>query len=310
LPSWVQTGEFKRGSHTASVNRYFLQNPQMVMGVASFNGTMYRSDGYTVKSDGRDLGQAIKEALCNALPKDLLATAPKEVKPKQPPKREIVVTLSATKAADQERVDGLKKIYVAAKQLLAAETNGGSIVDTSLRRSELNKACDDFTAKYGSINKPANIRLLNGSPEVPFLRALEEYNPTSATAKKAGLFNAQVVRSAASQDSELSVDDALLVCLDRMGKVDLSYIAQLCRTTEDWVIANLKGRIYRLPDGKDWVMADEYLSGNVRAKLREAKAAAAFNDSLQENVVALESVILLDLQGRHPSSSGSRLHPA
>ncbi len=227
LPFWIQTGEFKQSYRVANINRYYIENPQMIMDVQSFNGTMYRSDGYTVEPDDRDLGQAIKEALCSVLPKDLLSAVPDEVKPKEPPKREIVVTLSTSKPADRARVDGLKQIYLAAKQLLAAETNGGSIVDTSLRRSELNKAYDDFTARFGPINRPANIRLLYGSPKAPFLKALEEYNPTSATAKKADLFSTQMVRSAAPQNVELSVDDALLVCLDRMGKVDLSYIAQL-----------------------------------------------------------------------------------
>jgi hypothetical protein len=177
----------KQGRHrTANVNQYFLQNPQMVLGTPSFNGTMYRSDGYTVESDDRDLGQSIKEALCSVLPKDLLAAVPEEVKPEEQPQapREIVVTLSAPKPADEERVNGLKQIYIAAKELLTAETNGGSIVDTSLRRTELNKVYDSFTSKYGPINKPANIRLLSGTPEAPFLKALEIYNSTSATARK------------------------------------------------------------------------------------------------------------------------------
>ncbi len=310
LPAWIQTGEFKESYRIANVNQYFLENPQMVLGRPSFNGTMYRSDGYTVESDGRDLGQAIKDAFCAGLPKGLLNTVPEEVKPEEssPAKREIVVTLSASKPADQERVNGLRQIYLAAKQLLAAETNGGSIVVISLRRSELNKVYDNFTAKYGPINKPANIHLLSGTPEAPFLKALELYNPTSATAKKADLFTTQIVRSAALQTDELSVDDALLVCLDTKGKLDLDYIAKLCKTTTDWVIAHLKGRIYRLPAqrGKGWVMADEYLSGNVRVKLREAKAAAALDDSFQENVVALESVIPLDLKDgiRAPLGAG------
>lgn len=308
LPAWIQTGEFKESYRTANVNQYFLQNPQMVLGAPSFNGTMYRSDGYTVESDGRDLGQAIKESLCAVLPKGLLSTIPEEVKIEAMPQapREIVVTLSASKPADEERVNGLKQIYLAAKQLLAAETSGGSIVDTSVRRSELNKVYDSFTARYGPINKPANIRLLSGTPEAPFLKALELYNPTSATAKKADLFTTQIVRSATLQSDELSVDDALLVCLDNKGKLDLGYIAKLCKATTDWVIAHLKGRIYSLPDGKGWVMADEYLSGNVRVKLREAKAAAALDDSFQENVVALESVIPPDLKNgiRAPLGAG------
>ena len=146
----------------------------------------------------------------------------------------------------------------------------------------------------------------HGSYEAPFLKALEEYNPTSATAKKADLFSAPMVRSTAQVESP-SVDDALLVCLDSKGKVDLSFIARRSKTTEEAVAHQLAGRIFRLTSGKGWVMADEYLSGNVREKLREAKAVYVFDAKFQENVAALESAIPLDLkpsQIRAPMGAG------
>jgi N12 class adenine-specific DNA methylase len=305
LPDWVETEFFSQNYRQTSLNRYFLRNPQMILGTQNMEGTMYKSDGYTVSADGRILVEAMKSALRSVLTENLLA-AGEERTSAAPTEREIEITLSAPKPADQERIDGLKSIYLTAKKLLKAETGGASLVETSQLRHELNAVYDDFTAKHGAIHNAANIRLLNGSYEAPFLKALEEYNPTSATAKKADLFSAPLVRSTA-QVEQPSVDDALLVCLDSKGKVDISFIAGLSKTTQESVIQQLAGRIFRLPSGSEWVTADEYLSGNVREKLREAKAAAAFDSSFQENVAALESAIPLDLnptQIRAPMGAG------
>jgi N12 class adenine-specific DNA methylase len=310
LPVWVETGDFKVGYRSpVPVNTYYLQNPHMVMGTPSMNGTMYRSDGYTVEADGRDLGQAITEALRSVLPTDLFA-APDDSVPEVATdgKGKVFVTLSA--APSDRRMEGLIAIYTAAKELLAAETSGESIVDTSLLRRKLNDTYDAFTAEFGPVNKPANVRALGSSPEAPFLKALEEYDSPSATARKAGLFTEPMVRSLARQSDTLSVDDALLVCLDRAGRVDLPTIARLCTLPEAAVIEGLKGRIFRLSSGKGWVTADEYLSGNVRVKLCEAQAAAAFDDSYQENVAALEPVIPPDLTTGIRAPLGANWIPA
>ncbi|MDO9299936.1 MAG: hypothetical protein Q7T89_01070, partial [Anaerolineales bacterium] len=245
MPDWVETDFLSQNYRQTSINRYFMRNPQMILGVQGMDGTMYKSDGYTVHADDRILADLMKEMLRSVLPENLLNES-NEVVYEEHPSHEIEITLSAPKPVDQERIDGLKSIYLTAKKLLQAETRGASLVETSALRHELNIAYDDFTAKYGAINKTANIRLLSGSYEAPFLKALEEYNPTSATAKKADLFSTPLVRSTAQVESP-SVDDALLVCLDSKGKVDLSFIAGLSKTTEETVTQQLAGRIFRLP---------------------------------------------------------------
>jgi len=305
LPDWVETDFLSQNYRQTNINRYFMKHPHMILGVPSMDGTTYKSDGYTVSADGRVLGEAMKEMLRSALPENIL-NAGEVLLPSERIENEIAITLSAPNPNDLERTEGLKSIYLAAKKLLKAETKGASLVETSALRMELNNAYDEFTSKHGPINKAANIRLLNGSYEAPFLKALEEYNPTSATAKKADLFAAPLVRSTAQVESP-SVDDALLVCLDSKGKVDLSFIAHLSKTTEEVVTHQLADRIFRLPSGNEWVMADEYLSGNVREKLREAKAVSVFDAAFQENVAALESAIPLDLkpgQIRAPMGAG------
>ena len=156
-----------------------------------------------------------------------------------------------------------------------------------------------------STRQPTSV-LLNGSYEAPFLKALEEYNPTSATAKKADLFQSPLVRSTAQVESP-SVDDALLVCLDSKGKVDLSFIARLSKTTEEVVTQQLAGRIFRLPSGRDWVTADEYLVWQCARETARSKSCGCVRCSFQENVAALESAIPLDLnpsQIRAPMGAG------
>jgi N12 class adenine-specific DNA methylase len=295
LPDWVSTDFFSEDYRQTNLNRYYKLRPHMILGEQSMTGTMYKSDGYTVKSDGRDIHDAIRDALRSALPANILNETKDEIKPAKKTAGEIVVTLSTPDSADQERMDGLKAIYLTAKKLLKAETEGAPLLKTSQMRHELNKAYDEFTSKYGPINKPANLRLLNKSYEAPFLKALEEYNPASVTAKKTSIFSNPLVRSTAQTKSP-SVSDALLVCLNHKGKVDLAYIAQLCGRDQAAVIAELKDHIYHLPSSSAWVTADEYLSGNVREKLRAAKAAALLDDSFQQNVAALESALPLSLK--------------
>jgi hypothetical protein len=127
-----------------------MRNPQMILGVQGMDGTLYKSDGYTVHADKRILGEVMKSALRSVLPENIL-NAGKEVLPEESISHEIEITLSAPKPADQERIDGLKSIYLTAKKLLKAETQGASLVETSQLRQELNTAYDDFTAKYGAI---------------------------------------------------------------------------------------------------------------------------------------------------------------
>ncbi|MBI1854999.1 MAG: hypothetical protein HYR93_03905 [Chloroflexi bacterium] len=201
FPSWVSTDFFQKNYRQTNLNRCYKQHPKMVLGKQSMTGTMYHSDSYTVEPDDRKLEDAIRDALCSALPANILSATIDEIKPVKKPAGEIAITLSTLNPAEQERVDGLKAIYLAAKKLLKAETKGVSLVKTSQMRHELNKVYDEFISNYGPINEPANIRLLNGSYEAPFLKALEEYNPTSVTAKKAGLFSAPMVRSVAQSES-------------------------------------------------------------------------------------------------------------
>ena len=107
LSDWVETEFFSQNYRQTNINRYFMQNPQMILGIQGMDGTLYKSDGYTVNADGRILGDAMIEILRSVLPENIL-NANEEVQPEERIESEIVITLSAPNPGDQERVSGLK----------------------------------------------------------------------------------------------------------------------------------------------------------------------------------------------------------
>jgi N12 class adenine-specific DNA methylase len=292
-PEWVQTVPVEiRGKYLSKpipVNRYYASHPQRVLGLPSLTGTMYSSDSYNVEPDGRELGEAIREALLEALPEGLLRMQePAAERDAQPPA--LVLTTARGRSPEQERrIHGLHDVYRAAKEVLAAETEGRALVEVGELRRRLNQVYVRFLDEYGPINRTANARLLAGSVEMPFLKALEIYDPVSATARKAGIFSGPLVRAATKHETP-SVEDALLVCLDQRGKVDIAHIACLSGLPEAEAIRQLDERIYQLPTG-GWETSDAYLCGNVREKLRQAQAAAGFDPAFERNVCALTRVL-------------------
>lgn len=308
-PEWIQTAPVDvKGKYLTKrlpVNAYFARHPEMVLGVQALTGTMYGSDGYNVEPDGRDLAEAIREALLSKLTAYIIHSGDKGAEPRLPLSQQIITTATSRSPEQEARVNGLHEVYRAAKAILAAETEGLINAETSELRARLNQVYDGFVAEYGPINRPANARLLAGSVELPFLKALEIYDPLSATAKKAGIFSGPMVRSSAKHETP-STEDALLICLDQRGKVDIGYIAALSGLPEKEAIRRLGDRIFPLPSG-GWETSDAYLSGNVREKLRQAQAVLVFDPIFERNVSALEKALpepLKPFQIRAPLGAG------
>jgi len=276
-----------------TINKVFVEHPDWVLGTPSLAGTMYAGDQYTVESDGRDIAQAIEELLLAVLLENAVTAdgQPKaELKPASMPVA-MPFVLDAIPPDKRARVDGLMAIHTAAKTLLQKETHGAPLAEIAFLRERLNQAYDRFVERYGPISGSANTTILKNSPALPFLKALEnDYNPLSGSANKAALFFRSTVRQANLTIKVKSVQDALLMCLDRYGRVDLDYIAALSSLSPEDAAAKLRGQIYRTPDGR-WQTADEYLSGNIVAKLREAEAAAILDAAFTENVQALREVM-------------------
>ncbi len=293
IPAWAQVETAWRRIGYASeplyYSKYYAEHPEMILGKVTFNGTMYRSDGYNVEPDGRDLATAICSALVGKLTANSMLPQEKPEAVESGPA--IIITAAKGRSADAEkRLAAMHEIYALAKNLLAAETKGTSLFETSDLRHRLNQAYDRFAAEYGAINKPVNAKLLEGSVEGPFLKALETYDRLSATAQKAGLFAGPLVRSTKKSDAP-SVADALLICLDRIGRVDIEMIASSAGVSTLEAVRQLGDLIFQEPGTGKWLTADEYLSGNVREKLKSAQAAVGLDRAFERNVQALTAAL-------------------
>ncbi len=302
--AWVEvapiTLEGRYGSdEQVNINKIFVEHPDWTLGTPSLAGTMYAGDQYTVEGDGRDVAQAIEELLLEILPENVVVCGEQpDVEPNPEAAPTVFYcgavspdTCTCASAGKQARVDALKVIYETAKTLLYKETHGAPLMGIALLRERLNQAYDRFTERYGPISGATNVSLLKDIPALPFLKALEDrYDPLTNSAGKAAIFFRSTVRQANMTVEVKSVQDALLLCLDRIGSVDLEYIARLAGQSLEDAAGQLRGQIYKSPDGR-WQTADEYLSGNILAKLREAEAAAELDPAFTENVQALQEAM-------------------
>jgi N12 class adenine-specific DNA methylase/predicted RNA methylase len=177
-------------------------------------------------------------------------------------------------------------------------------------RTELNSRYDKFIAKHGHLSSQANRLAMNDDPEYALLFALEkdyDKGPSPAlalkqgvparepSAKKAAIFQRRVLSPRREIVSAESAKDGLVISMNERGRVDLDYIVRLCRTSEEDVLKQLAGRIFRDPVKQQWVTADQYLSGNVKVKLAEAIHQAENDPQYQANVDALRGVQPIDI---------------
>ncbi len=277
----------------ASINRYWASHPENILGKHAASGSMYRGYDYNVEPrDGQNLAEELRAALLRSLPAGAaspeLWEAPLEVPDLSAPRGEVTITTAAARTEkDRKRLERLHAIYKLAKSILADEI-AGRLAQAAETRKALNETYDAYVAAYGCINAPATARLLRDTVEGPFLLALER-KETGAWIK-ADIFFMASVREAVKEIKDPSPSDALLLCLDTYGRVDMGYIAGTLGVTEEEAARRLDGKVFRLPGG-GWEVADEYLSGNILEKLNAAKAAAEFDPRFQANVEALQAAM-------------------
>jgi N12 class adenine-specific DNA methylase len=184
-----------------------------------------------------------------------------------------VLDLSSAGAARTQRAAGLVAIYRAAKTLIRHELEDADDVDAC--HAALNEAYDAFVGCYGVISDPANTRLFRDVPELAFLLALEQGARKTAigwTAERERIFSERTLRPIrVAKPGSLSPHEALLRCLDEIGTLDMPRVARLSGRTLSEVVEQFGDLLFRLPGSTMYDVADAYLSGNVRAKLREAR---------------------------------------
>jgi len=284
-----------------SVNQGWLDQPERVIGQPMIIASDH-SLWLQVAPPSADLAVALSSRLKALLPLDVVAPfAPEALEaeydhPTPTPlheRRADQIAIPAIGGVTQERAAGLASIYNAAKALIRAELNDEPGVDAA--RAALNRVYSAFVLQFGVIHDPRNTRLFSDLPELQFLLALER-NPRRTPsgrwlADRERIFVERTLRPhQQALPGTLTPTEALLRCLDERGGLDLAYIATLAGMSPVAALETLDERIYRMPGTSQYELADVYLSGNVVAKLRDARVWAERDPTFARNVAALEAV--------------------
>ena len=316
-PDWVQLGKTEDGF---AINQYFVDHPEMVLGQLTTESTQYGHDLTVAPIEGANLADQLAEAVQHiegqytAAEVDAPDIAEEETTRRTLPADPEVKNFSYT-VVDGEvfyrensvmtqvelsdtakgRVTGMVELRQIVNDLIEQQLNDYPDEDIQTTQAKLNAAYDAFTAKYGLLNDRRNGRLFEQDSSYYLLCSLENLDEQGQLKSKAAMFTKRTIRPERTVTSVDTPSEALAVSIGEHGKVDLPYMAELLGTPGEHgrITTELSGVIFKDPaaDPNDpeagWQMADEYLSGDVRAKLRMAQFAAETNPEFSVNVEAL-----------------------
>ena len=317
-PDWVQLGKTEDGF---AINQYFADHPEMVLGVLSTESTQYGREELTVAPlEGISLADQLAEAVQHIegqyaeveveTPDIADAENEKHILPADPEVKNFSYTvvdgevfyrensvMTQVKLSDtaKGRVTGMVELRQIVNDLIDQQLNDYPDEDIKATQEHLNAAYDAFTAKYGLLNDRKNGRLFEQDSSYYLLCSLENLDEQGQLKSKAAMFTKRTIRPERTVTSVDTPSEALAVSIGEHGKVDLPYMAELLGTPGEYgrITTELSGVIFKNPAADptdpeaDWQMADEYLSGDVRAKLRMAQFAAETNPEFAVNVDAL-----------------------
>jgi N12 class adenine-specific DNA methylase len=318
-PSWKTTADYTNDIGEAFIiNEYFAARPEMMLGQMRLAGRMYRDNEPPLEPDGRDLTEALQQAV-ERLPQNIYQArnqqvaeptleqtipAPDYIKPNAyclhdgmvcVREETILRPLNDLPAETRSRIRGLIPVRDAVRDCLRSQLDGSTEEHVIETRQQLNLAYDRFSGRFGPINARANQRAFDGDPDLPLLLSLEHYNDETKRATKAAIFTERTIQHRQPVESAGSPKEALLVSLNERGRVDLDHMAGLLGKPADEFLNDLKGLVFLNPQTSQWETDDQYLSGNVREKLAVADAAAVNDSAFLVNVEALKSVQPADL---------------
>ena len=306
LPEWVHVGTTPEGF---TVNRYFIDHPEMVLGTPSAESTQYGRQDYTVAPiEGADLSEQLHEAVQNIhgeyTEREMEEAENTDILPADPDVRNYSFTLvdgevyyreggimvrQSVSAAMTERIKGLMELRDCTRRLIQLQTEDASDAEIAAEQRRLNRLYDAYTAKYGLISNRENKRAFSDDSSYYLLCSLEILDEDGKLERKADMFTRRTIQPHRPVEHTETAAEALAVSLNELGRVDMEYMSRLCVKSETEIAAELSGVIFRVPGTERYVTADEYLSGNVREKLREAEAAAKSEPSFNVNVEALRA---------------------
>lgn len=342
--TWTTVGSVNDPStgQPITLNRYFVERPEMMLGTMALAGTMYAGgQAALVAPDGQDLATAIASAVAR-LPAGIYSAVDRTSTLRPEPGERVEVP-SSTKVggyfvlpdgrigrrlpdvlADTqyelvepksekavERIAGMIGVRTALRELMAAERDDAPISRLDALRRDLNRTYDAFTKRHGHLSSLPNKQAMGDDPDYPLLHSLErDYDkgisketakkngvePRAPSAAKAAIFSKRVIAPTRAVHTVESAKDALVVSMNETGRVNLDLMVRLTGKTTDEVLSDLRGLVYLNPLTSAYEPADQYLTGNVKAKLLHAKGAAASDSRFAENVEALTAVQPRDIE--------------
>ena len=306
LPDWVHVGTTPEGF---TVNRYFIDHPDMVLGTPSAESTQYGRQDYTVAPiKGADLSELLHEAIQNIhgeyTEREIEEAERSDILPTDPDVRNYSFTLvdgevyyreggimvrQDVSAAMTDRIKGLMELRDCTRRLIQLQTEDASGAEIAAEQQRLNALYDAYTAKHGLISNRENKRAFSDDSSYYLLCSLEILDEDGKLERKADMFTRRTIQPHRPVEHTETAAEALAVSLNELGRVDMEYMSRLCGKSEHEIATELSGVIFRVPGEERYAPADEYLSGNVREKLREAEAAAKADPSFNVNVEALRA---------------------
>ena len=320
-PDWVQLGTDENG---ILMNRYFVEHPEMILGEMKMVSGRFGPEATCVPYEGADLAEQLSEAVSNIHGEltvyeveDELAEEDNSI-PADPTVRNFSYTVLDDKiyfrensrmapvevsATAENRIKGMIRIRDSVRKLIELQTEDYPDSEIQAEQERLNALYDTFSKQYGLINSRANISAFSQDSSYSLLSALEVLNDNGELERKADLFTKRTIKPHTPVTSVDTASEALAVSMGEKATVDMAYMCALTGKTEQEIFADLKGVIFLNPlygygDSSEpkYLMADEYLSGNVREKLALArKSAELYPEDYTVNVEALEKVQPKDL---------------
>ncbi len=328
VPDWVHLGKTE---NEVPVNSYFLNNPDMVLGTMAFDDKMYGNKKETtcVPFENSDLSVLLDKAvkkikgqitipdidnidteINNSIPADssvknfsYAVFRPSQLGIKSKNDDEVVYYRENSSMypvelpeMTKERIKGMVKIRNAVNALINFQIEDYTDDIIKKAQDELNIIYDEFKNKYGLINNSANKKAFSEDSSYYLLSSLEVLDEDRNFKRKADIFTKRTINKKVIVQSVDTASEALVMSIAEKTKVDLAYMSKLTGMDESKLISDLRGVIFKVPMTEMWVTADEYLSGNVREKLRMAEFIAEKNPEFEINVTALKKAQPKDLE--------------
>ena len=323
-PDWVHLGKAEQGY---TINQYFVDHPDMVLGELTEESTQYGKQECTVKPlDGADLSDQLADAISNIHgsiteydrdQQEEFIEETEESIPADPSVRNFSFALvdgniyyrenSRMKRIEmsltaENRVKGMMEIRDCTRRLIEYQLEGFPDELIEREQQKLNALYDEYTGKYGLLNSRANRLAFSDDSSYPLLCSLEELDEYGNLKRKADMFTKRTIRQQSAITSVDTASEALALSIGEKAKVDMAYMSLLTGKGEEELFSELQGAIFLNPlyvsgsnRHEQYLPADEYLSGNVREKLAVAKNSATYNAAFSVNVEALEQVQPQDL---------------